>query len=178
MTPNAACGLLAEPERLRVYAAVVLGAGLPSEIADRSGVDLDTVLKAVRRLHRGGLLSLVDGRYAADAAPFKDAIRLAAATEPPVTPLDPDPKRDAVLRAFIRDGRLVRMPVARAKLRMVLEHIVAGFEPGVRYPEREVNAILRAWSEDYVTLRRTLIDNVLLTRDAGVYWRSGGPVEV
>ncbi|GIG57204.1 hypothetical protein Lfu02_15760 [Longispora fulva] len=178
MTPNAACGLLAEPDRLRVYAAVVLGAGLPSEIADRAGTDVDTAIRALRRLHRGGLLSLVDGRYAADAAPFKEAVRVAAATEPPVAPLDPDPRRDAVLRAFIRDGRLVHMPVARAKLRMVLEHIVAGFEPGVRYPEREVNTILRAWTEDYVTLRRNLIDTVLLDRADGYYWRSGGPVEV
>jgi hypothetical protein len=48
----------------------------------------------------------------------------------------------------------------------------------VRYPEREVNALLAAWHPDVAALRRYLVDEGLLTRDAGVYWRSGGYVEV
>jgi hypothetical protein len=78
-----------------------------------------------------------------------------------------------VLRAAV-DGRLVSMPAARGKRRVVLDHIVASFEPGVRYPEREVDAILRAWHDDHAALRRYLIDEELMTRDKGVYWRIGG----
>jgi hypothetical protein len=59
---------------------------------------------------------------------------------------------------------------------VVLEHIAALFEPGVRYPEREVDAILRAWHPDHAALRRYLVDEQLLARDAGEYWRIGGPV--
>ena len=52
------------------------------------------------------------------------------------------------------------------------------FEPGVRYPEREVNALLAVWHADVAALRRYLVDEGFLTREAGVYWRSGGRVDV
>jgi hypothetical protein len=83
-----------------------------------------------------------------------------------------------VLRTFIVDGRIPHLPSAWAKRRIVLEHIVTVFEPGVRYPEKEVNAILRAWHDDHAALRRYLVDEGLLDRAEGLYWRSGGYVEV
>lgn len=89
--------------------------------------------------------------------------------------LDADPARAAVLRAFLRDGRIVQLPAARGKRRVLLEHLVAVFEPGVRYGEREVNALLRPWHDDYVAVRRYLIDEGLMSRRNGIYWRTGGP---
>jgi hypothetical protein len=83
-----------------------------------------------------------------------------------------------VLRAFLRDGRIVQLPAARGKRRVLLEHVVAVFEPGVRYAEREIDAILRAWYDDHATIRRYLIDEGLMAREAGVYWRTGGYVDV
>jgi hypothetical protein len=83
-----------------------------------------------------------------------------------------------VLRAFVRDGRIVQLPAARGKRRVLLEHIAAVFEPGVRYPEREVDATLRAWYDDHAALRRYLVDEDLMAREAGVYWRTGGFVEL
>jgi hypothetical protein len=47
-----------------------------------------------------------------------------------------------------------------------------------RYPERAVDAILRAWYDDYVTIRRYLIDEDLMARENGLYWRTGGYVDV
>jgi hypothetical protein len=175
--PEVLCGLLAEEERLRVYAAVVLGAGTPSEVAAGSGLPAREVVSALRRLEQGGLVSMVDGRLVADKGAFKDAVR-EFSPEAAEEPLDPDRQRAAVLRAFVRDGRLVQLPAARAKRRVVLEHIAACFEPGVRYPERAVDAVLRAWYDDYVTLRRYLIDEDLMARDHGLYWRAGGYVDV
>ncbi|HEV2781410.1 MAG TPA: DUF2087 domain-containing protein [Actinophytocola sp.] len=93
-----------------------------------------------------------------------------------------DPKIAAVLRTFVPDGRLIRLPAKRGRRRVVLEHVVQSFEPGRRFPEREVDAVLRAWCAggevDHVTLRRYLVDEGLLSRDHGVYWRSGGWVDV
>jgi hypothetical protein len=87
--------------------------------------------------------------------------------------------REKVLRVFLRDGRLTAIPARAGKRRLLLEHIVCAFEPGVRYPEREVDAVLRAFYErDWVTLRRLLVDEGLMSRDRGWYWRSGGPVDV
>ncbi|WP_232534081.1 DUF2087 domain-containing protein [Plantactinospora sp. KBS50] len=87
--------------------------------------------------------------------------------------------RDRVLRTFLTDGRLVSMPARAGKRRILLEHIATRFEPGVRYPESEVNIMLRAiYPADWVALRRYLVDEGLLDRADGWYWRSGGYVEV
>ena len=51
------------------------------------------------------------------------------------------------------------------------------FEPGHRYPEREVNDVLRTFWADYAALRRYLVDEGFLDRADGVYWRAGGTVE-
>ncbi len=174
MRPDALCGLLAEPDRLAVFAAVVLGADVPSKVAAHTGLETRDVEAAVRRLRRGGLLSIVDGRLVAQVGAFKDAVREHGAPAAPTDDLDPDRGRAAVLRAFLRDGRLVSIPVARAKRRVVLEHIVAAFEPGVRYAEREVDASLRAWHDDHAALRRHLVDEGLMSRGGGLYWRTGG----
>jgi hypothetical protein len=84
-----------------------------------------------------------------------------------------------ILDTFVKDGRLVAMPARAGKRRVVLEHIAREFEPGVKFTEKEVDAVLRRfYEEDYVSLRRYLIDAGLMERADGLYWRSGGPVEV
>ena len=85
---------------------------------------------------------------------------------------------DRVLRRFVTDGRITQMPAGRANRLLVLEHVVQAFEPGVRYSEAEVVAVLRTWFDDHAALRRYLVDEALLDRADGVYWRIGGPVEV
>ncbi|HEX8630511.1 MAG TPA: DUF2087 domain-containing protein [Catenuloplanes sp.] len=174
MRPDTLCGLLAEPDRLAVFAAVVLGADVPSEVAARTGLQARVVEAAVRRLRRGGLVGIVQGRLIARTTAFKEAVREHGTDAPPPPDLDPDRVRAAVLRAFVRDGRLVRVPATRSKRRVVLEHIVTHFLPGVRYPERDVDAVLRAWHDDHAALRRYLVDEGLMARGGGEYWRTGG----
>ena len=109
---------------------------------------------------------------------FGAAARAAAEAAPPPAPLSDDPAEDAVLSAFVRDGRLVTVPAQHSKRRVVLEHLVRVFEVGVRYPEREVNALLAVWHPDHAALRRYLVDEGLLSREGGLYWRTGGYVDV
>jgi ADP-ribose pyrophosphatase YjhB (NUDIX family) len=170
-------GLLAEPERLRVVSALALGATTIPEVAAATELDQREVVRALRRLERAGLVSREKDQLALRAERFKEAAREAAPDELGA-PLSADPATDAVLRAFTRDGRITSIPVQRARRRLLLEHVAGSFEPGVRYPEREVNAILRAWYPDHATLRRYLVDELLLDRAEGVYWRIGGPVDV
>lgn len=171
-------GLLAAPDRLRVVAALALGATTAAEISARTEMDLRTTNMALVRLQSGGLVSAVDGALVLRAEVIKEAARLSAQRRTPDEPPTGDPDTDAVLRAFLVDGALVRVPASRSKRLKVLEHIATAFEPGVRYPEREVNAILRAWHADYAALRRYLVDEQLLTRESGEYWRVGGPVDL
>lgn len=170
------CRLLAEPDRLAAFAAVVLGARTLQQVTQAAGLPARQVARALRRLTDAGLIDSSGGALVADAAAFKAAVRRAVPDAAPEAPLDPDPGRASVLRAFIRDGQLHQLPAARGKRRVVLEHIAASFEPGVKYPEREVDAVLRAWHPDHATLRRYLVDEELMARTGGVYWRIGGPV--
>jgi hypothetical protein len=59
----------------------------------------------------------------------------------------------------------------------VLDRLAQLFEPGERYPETEVNRRLRGAHDDVAALRRYLVDVGFLSRDGGVYWRTGGTVE-
>lgn len=168
MNADLLCGLLAEPARLRTYSAVVLGATTPEQVAGSTGLPAATVVKALQRLSKGGLITSGTDGLRADEAAFKDAVREG---RPERQPLDPDPDRDAVLRSFLRDGRLTIFPTVPAKFRIVLEHIVASFEPGRSYPESEVNEILNDWHPDHAALRRELVDARLLTRANSIYTR-------
>lgn len=169
MTPEQLVGLLAEPTRLRVVAALALGARTSAEIATAAALDTRVVLKALRRLESVGLVSLEATGLVLHAELFKEV-----ASAAPSTPADP------VFGVFVRDGKLMSFPANAGKRRAVLEHVVQSFEPGRRYPEKQVNAVLREWCDggeaDHVTLRRYLIDAGLLSRDNEAYWRSGGPV--
>ncbi|MDH6129580.1 DUF2087 domain-containing protein [Kitasatospora sp. GP82] len=89
-----------------------------------------------------------------------------------------DPHTEAVLRAFVQDGRLTRLPAKRGKRIVVLEHVTAhSFREGATYGEPEVNEILQRWCEggaaDHAALRRELVNERLLDRKDGAYWRSG-----
>jgi hypothetical protein len=171
-------GLLADPVRLKVVAALALGATTIEDVARAADLSLKDVALAARRLSRAGLVHRDGHTLLLHTERFGEAARAAAASAPAPVPLSEDPGQDAVLRAFLRDGRLVSIPAQRAKRLVVLAHLVHVFEPGVRYPEREVNALLAAWHPDVAALRRYLVDEDLLSRDAGLYWRSGGYVEV
>jgi len=155
----------------------VLGAQTPAAATQETGLETREVVRAVQRLVGGGLVTVADGRFALDVEVFKEAARAAAPAAQPEDHGVADPGAAAILRAFVRDGRLMSMPAVRSKRRVVLEHVVLSFEPGVRYAEREVDAILRAWHDDHAALRRYLVDEGLLGREAGVYWRTGGWVD-
>lgn len=68
---------------------------------------------------------------------------------------------------------LICYPRKIAMKYMVLEKIVKNFEPGKKYTEKEVNDILKKVYDDYILLRRSLVESCLLcrTEDGRQYWR-------
>jgi hypothetical protein len=83
---------------------------------------------------------------------------------------------DQRLRVFVKRGRIETMPAKQSRRRLLLDKIAQGFEPGVRYPEARVSRFLGAIYADYAALRRFLVDEELLSRAGGEYWRTGGTV--
>jgi biotin operon repressor len=84
-----------------------------------------------------------------------------------------DEDRD-ILRGICEGHHLSQIPAKQKKLMPVLRYLTQRFEPGRQYTEREVNDIIRQLHDDYVTLRRLLIDFHFLDRHSGgsVYWRA------
>jgi hypothetical protein len=180
--PRELLALLAEPDRLRVVAAVALGATTLAEVAERAGLEPRAAARALSRLVAGGLL---DGEAGKGYRVRTEALRRAAIPPPDKASQDEEPE-DAVLRRFISKGRLLAVPAARGKRLVVLDHLAGLFEPGRRYPEPEVNELLKRYHPDYAMLRRYLVDDGFLDREdetaAGspsvkVYWRTGGSVD-
>jgi gluconokinase len=89
---------------------------------------------------------------------------------PADAPSTPD---ERVLRAFVRDGRLVSIPAAGPKRQIVLRFLLdACFGEDRAYAEPEVNRLLGAWHPDVAALRRYLVDAGLMTRSGGEYRRA------
>lgn len=167
-------GLFADTDRLTVVASLVLGAATLDEIRSASGLEARAAVDALGRLVSSGLVvGSGSGPYVLMTAMLRDAARDAApAMSPPGVSGD-----ERILATFVVDGRLRSIPTQRSKRRVVLDRIAQDFEPGLRYSEPEVNAIVGRWHDDHAAIRRYLIDESFLDRDHGTYWRSGGSVE-
>ncbi len=100
---------------------------------------------------------------------------------PPVRILDErfdvtDKERNKILSAVFESLEPLKLRVFSAKEKrkvVALTRIVEEFERERSYTEKEVNQILKAIFDDYVTLRRYLIEYGFLdrTRDCRTYWR-------
>ena len=82
-------------------------------------------------------------------------------------------EREKVVRAFLREGRLVSIPARPAKRDLLLSVILDRCFPEDRdYEEKEVNMRLALLHPDVAALRRYLVDGRLMTRAAGIYRRA------
>jgi len=172
-------GLLADEDRRRVFAALVLGADDAETVREQSGLDARAAGRALQRLLDSGLVIRGDdGALFVLGEAFALAARAEAEREPRVDEHADAPADVArVLRAFVRDGRLLSIPSVHAKRLVVLDWLVQRFEPGRRYSEAMVNLMLGQAHPDTAALRRYLVDEDMLSRDHGQYWRTGGSVD-
>ena len=181
---------LADPDRLRIAGALAAGEAAAAALAETLDLPLARVRRYLTRLADAGIARLQPDRrtYRLDTETLRWA---AEQVGPPrdagiaLSPVDAFAARsaanedeEAVLRAFFRDGRLIEVPTKASKRRIVLERVALEFEPGVRYEEREVNAIVGAFFNDHASLRRYLVDEGFLDREAGTYWQTGGRVDL
>jgi biotin operon repressor len=167
------------------------------ELAEQVSIGEPTVSHHLAKLREAGLVTL---RMAGNqrfyrlndvgVARFK---RLAAEIEqlPPapepvisdnlwITALGWDEEHQRVLRDYTLNGRLTHLPTKHKKLLVILRWLSTRFQPDRLYTEPEVNAVLKAaYEEDYVSLRRDLVDLGYLRRErgGGKYWLAPAEAE-
>ncbi|WP_172253907.1 metalloregulator ArsR/SmtB family transcription factor [Saccharibacillus deserti] len=78
--------------------------------------------------------------------------------------------RASVLKSFFAaDGRLKSIPAQLKKKLIVLEELVKRLEPGRKYEEKEINAFIRTFHDDFATLRREFVMHQYMFREDGIY---------
>lgn len=169
-------GLLADDDRRRAFAAIELGAASLDDVGAAAGLTAPRAAKAVGRLAEVGLVVQLDGGLHVLGAAFQVAAREALARPASVEHTGQPADARRVLDAFVRDGRITSIPAAQGKRLVLLDWLAQDFEPGRRYTESMVNLILGKRHPDTAALRRYLVDHELLSREGGIYWRSGGSV--
>jgi hypothetical protein len=172
---------LADPERLSITGFLARRPATAEELASELALKLDRVHKHLVRLSAVRVVAVEDDRRTYRLQP--EVLREAAEDVGP--PRDPglalgamDDDEETVLRQYFREGRLREIPAKRSKRLIVLNRIALEFDVGRRYSEPEVNEIVSRFHNDHAALRRYLVDEELLSRDHGEYWRTGGLVDV
>lgn len=169
---------LAEPSRIAIVNSLLDRPQYVEELAERHALAPSTVSFHLKKLQQAGLVNSRKEQYyavfQANEELFDTTLR-----EIVSVPLAGKELQDArmeeyrrkVLYGFFRNGRLEKLPAQHKKRLIVLEQFALRFEPARRYTEQEVTALVTPLFDDYCTIRRLLVDEGLIRRDATGYWR-------
>jgi hypothetical protein len=165
---------LADAERLKIAGLLGVEALTATQVAEKLGMSQAEATHHLDTLVQSGLAHKEGNAYRLDRRALEQlSQRVLAQSRPPAPEYEGDEFEVKTLRAYIsRDGTLKSIPSQHKKLMVVLNHLAKNFEPGVQYPESQVNQILRRYHEDTAALRRYMVDNGLLQRERGVYWKT------
>jgi len=177
---------LADANRLRIVGLLAQKEATGEELAAVLHLHPATISHHMARLREAGLVEAraesyysvyrlkLDVIHALAKQLFSTASLAAVAAD-----LDADAYDKKVLDDFMSSsGRLKTIPAQRKKRNVILRFILREFKPGQRYSERQINNILKRYHADTALLRREMVEEKLLARHGGQYWRvdSGGPV--
>ncbi len=165
------------------------------ELAERVKLGEPTVSHHLAKLREAGLVTLrMAGSqrfyrvYEGGLAKFKQQVQAIEVMPPApvvgvaddswIDPLGWDEEDLQVLRDHTSNGVLTHLPSKRKRTLVILRWLATLFQPETMYTEPQVNDIIKAvYADDYVGLRRDLIDMGYLHRErgGGKYWLA--PVE-
>ena len=172
---------LADENRLKIIGLLAQQPRSVEELSAAIGLGMSTTSHHLARLAKAGLVSArTDGHYyiySLHTDALKDMSQRLLQDEQ-IRQLSEPTSSDAydqkVLSSFLdSEGRIKTFPAQDKKLQVILHYVVKAFEPGQRYPEKQVNEILLRFNEDTAFLRRSLIEYRLMGREGGggEYWR-------
>lgn len=172
--------IMVAPIRLRM-AAILLDETLTiDELAGRLHVRPTEIPRHLAQLEKLNLLHRAGNRYSLDNKAMESLSRSVLANmRPGVDAHSNDDNAGDFDRLVIKnfslpDGRLKEIPVQEKKLVAILKHIAQVFEPGRCYTEKEVNETLKRFHPDTASLRRAMVDRLMISRESNGsnYWRS------
>ena len=170
---------LADPSRLGLLGILAVRNANVEELAGSLGLDEPVVLRHLGYLRGQGLLTIrteeTSPRYRLDMDALRAlgrALQPSDEVPPPAVDGNTTEWERQIVGNFFRGERLTKIPAGHEKRRAILRWLAGRFEPGVDYPERQVNETLGRHHPDFAALRRYLVDEGLMTRAASVYRRA------
>lgn len=169
---------LSDKSRLQILKSLMIEDMYVERLAERLGITAPTVSFHLKKLTEAGIVSSYKSQYymmySLNRAILETSILelLKERSED----ADIQAQRDAAYRqkvidTFFEYGKLKSIPSQRKKERIVLEVIADRFEFDRIYTEKEVNLLIADFYDDFCTIRRDMIGENLLSRNADGYWR-------
>ena len=169
---------LSDKSRLQILKSLAIEDMYVERLAERLGITAPTVSFHLKKLADAGAVTAYKSQYYMMYSLKKelfetrilDILRERSDEDAVQAQRDAD-YRKRVIDTFFEYGKLKAIPAQRKKERIILDEIVKAFAFDRIYSEREVNILLADYYDDFCTLRRDMISEKLLARDAGGYWR-------
>lgn len=169
--------VLADATRLKIVGMVAEKPCSVEELSERLKLKASTVSHHLNRLKEAKLVAMERDKnvhfyhLCTEQLHFlsKDILSLDQVTAPE------DDKQfwtEKVLKTFVIDDKLTKIPASRKKREVVLNWLVQKYERHKKYPEKELNQIISQYHNDTATLRREMIAFKLMERNNQVYWRT------
>lgn len=164
--------LLADETRLSIINTLMAEDSYVEKLASTLGLTPATICYHLKKMEAAGIVKSSRTQfyiiYSLNGETFdltlREFIEAKKSTE------DPDKKyRREVLSNFFKYGKLTRIPVQQKKREIVLQKIADDFDSGRDYTEKEVNAVIAKYHEDYCTIRREMIAFGIMERDGSIY---------
>lgn len=170
---------LVDPDRLTIAGLLGVDALSLTHIAERTRLSPAAVRTHLDRLIALELIESQGSLYRLKRKTLENLARRLLAGSRPTPKVDdfdgPEFDQKVIHDFALPDGRIKSLPMQQKKFMAVLRYVLNVFEPGVNYPEKQVNELLKKYNEDTATLRRGLVDNGMLTRQNGIYSRVDTP---
>lgn len=169
---------LADQSRLAIVSSLLDRPHYAEDLAKRHALAPSTISFHLKKLEQAGLISsrreqyyvVVQANEPLFATTLKELVSICA-TGKALQDERSGAHRAKVITTFFPHGVLEKMPAQRKKRLIVLEQFAHRFETGHHYTETEVTALIRPLYDDYCTVRRLLVDEGMIRRDDGGYWR-------
>jgi predicted transcriptional regulator len=171
---------LSDANRLKILGLLATQSATVEQLAAALNLGASTVSHHLSRLSDTGLVSArAEGYYSVYSlhTDVLEEMSRRLLKRENIAKLAEDADIDAfdrkVLREFMTpEGRFKAFPAQEKKLLVLLRHAVQAFEMDRRYPEKEVNEIIKQrFHEDSASIRRHFIEYKMMQRESGVYWR-------
>ncbi len=169
---------LADKSRLQILKSLVIEDMYVERLAERLGITPPTVSFHLKKLTEAGMVTSYKSQYYMMYSLCREVFETSIldivcerSDEAELQAQRDEDYRQKVIDSFFEYGKLKTIPAQRKKKRIILEKIAESFEPDRVYKEQEVNEIISRFHEDYCTIRRDMISEKLMGRDAEGYWK-------